>query len=107
MEDKSLPNELITDIIKKKQDLKYLEQFNNFINNLSNKNEIYANDIFRVYEKSLGKIKIRCQFKFISLALNNDTYGKLIIGESQLKEHLRKLKHMILKLRIFIILLIG
>jgi len=93
LEDKSLPNELITDIINKKQDLKYLEQFNNFINNLGNKNEIYSNDIFRVYEQNLGKIKIGIvNLNSNILALNNDTYGKLIIGESQLKEAFEKIK---------------
>lgn len=85
-ENKTVANELITEIITKSTDIKHLQQFNTFVNNLSNSHLIYSNDIFNVSIKTVGKITIGIvNLNSTILSFENDSYGKLIIGEEQLR----------------------
>lgn len=92
-EDKSLVNNLIEEIIDGITPLKHLNQFNKFINSLNNKNLVYSNKLFNVYKFALGKIKIGIvNLNSNILAFENDSYGKLIIGEEQLLNASSKIK---------------
>ena len=84
--DKKTVNELITESIDARTELKHLTQFNTFINNLENKNKIYSNDVFTAYKKTIGKVDIGIvNLNSTILSFENDSYGKLIIGEEQLR----------------------
>jgi len=86
LEDKKTSNELIDEIINKRIDITHMKQFNNFINSLKNSHEVYANDIFRVYKKTIGKIEIGIiNLNSNILSFDDKSYGNLLIGEEQLK----------------------
>lgn len=92
-ESKETVNELIDEVLDSRTNLDHLDQFNIFIDNLKNTNEVYSNKIFTIYKKIIGKIEIGIvNLNSTILAFENDAYGKLIIGERQLKlayEHIK------------------
>ncbi|MFW3399629.1 metallophosphoesterase [Aliarcobacter butzleri] len=87
-------NELITEIIDKKTELKHLMQFNQFIDTLNNNYLIFSNNLFQVYKYkfentiSIGIINLNSNI----LAFDDKSYGNLIIGEEQLQVAYSKIK---------------
>lgn len=85
--DKHLVNELIDEIINEKTDIPHMSQFNKFITSLENHNELYSNEIFRIYKIAIGKISIGiANINSTLLSFDDGTYGNLIIGEEQLRK---------------------
>lgn len=93
-------NELITEIVNKKTDLKHLIQFNQFIHSLNNNNLISSNDLFQVYKYnfedsiSIGIVNLNSNI----LAFDDKSYGNLIIGEEQLKLAFSEIKNCDIKI---------
>lgn len=86
-ESKKVVNELIEEITDKKTHITHMNQYNNFINTLKNENEIFSNEIFRVYKKTIGKVEIGIvNLNSTILSFSDESYGKLIVGEEQLKQ---------------------
>jgi len=85
-EDKHTVNELIEEILNGTyNELKHLKQFNNFLNGLSNNNEIYSNELYRVYKFNKDKITIGIvNLNSNIFSFEKNTYGELVIGEKQL-----------------------
>ena len=85
-ESKKIINELITEIINKSTNINHLKQFNSFINTLETSNIVHSNDIFQVHKKTICKIDIGIiNLNSTILSFVENAYGKLIIGEEQLK----------------------
>jgi len=90
--DRDAVNELINEILKNGYELKHLQQFNKFLQTLDNKNTIETNELFNVYRLDLQKIKIGIvDLNSTILSFEDNTYGKLIIGEEQLRAAINKI----------------
>lgn len=93
-------NELITEIVHKKTELKHLIQFNQFIDSLKNDNLVSSNDLFHVYKYSFeGSISIGIvNLNSNILAFDENSYGNLIIGEEQLELAFSEIKNCDIKI---------
>jgi len=89
---KDTVNELINEILENGYELKHLQQFNKFIQTLDNKNIIETNALFNIYHLNFQKIKIGIvNLNSTILSFEDNSYGKLIIGEEQLRIAVNKI----------------